>query len=92
MVQLTDKDADFVANLAREAIKMHTESYENIMQEGLSLLNEMNCTAVTESQKEMAAQMTKEYEDTKREVTEELNQAVSNLQRVIELMIGGSNE
>lgn len=95
MISLTTQDADFIANLARGEISNYQEAYEKnvkemneVFEKITKLHNEFSNATIDKEYEEVK----KSYEDTVKDMKGALNEMLHNWQRVLELMMVGSNE
>lgn len=93
MVELTDKDADFVANLARKEIKKIEESSETIFSEMKDIMDKAENIAKKNPSKENLEgfeDCKNEYLRIKDNITSTFKSRTEQWSKVIELMMTGS--
>lgn len=96
MITISEKDADFIAQIAREEIGYCNKRYENFTKDVKGLIDaagKLKQISLPSEKVDKAYQkLLVEYEKDKNDVETEHQRDIEKWQRVIELMIGGSDE
>lgn len=95
MITLTEKDADFVASLAREEIKGYEKAFEkakNKLDKIFDCAKKLCASCPSEENLEGFNSIEEEYQKSITEISSHFQEKIKEQTRVIELMLGGSDE